>query len=538
MFSKSLFKQSCKANGAMWAIITFATCFMLACVMLIAGGGNLAEAKTAIADTIIQGELTSQMQQRAVNYYMISNEALGHFDETFKAELVKAALGQEAADAYAAAYRASLEAGKSEAEAKADGQAAASRAASSVAYAASVKELSDYAAVVAEEKGYAADSVEAKEIQGAIFTVLNPMVGADVYMFDEFYAKQGEAAPRYELTDILTTSAKERAAYRSDYAAKNSAVFLAGNMIEESNVQLVVDALASFGVTKEKYREFGFDDYAQIKDIAVSALIDFRANLAYRLENIRDGETEESIVAELTKDITQSLLASLPSEVGDALEEIGQMDMYGTLVGSIFFKMAGLLLPIIYLIMTANSLIAGQVDSGSMAYILSSSVKRRAVTFTQGVFLVGSLFLMFCCTGVTSIVCLAVVDVETSLTYAKLLLINLGAFLVMFAMSGICFLASCWFNRSKNSMALGGGLTMFFLVATMLGLFGSPVLPSIVRMKALNNFNYVSIISLFDVVSILEGTTAFLWKLGILAAVGIVCYIVGSRKFARKDLPL
>ena len=322
MFSKSLFKQSCKANGAMWAIITFATCFMLACVMLIAGGGNLAEAKTAIADTIIQGELTSQMQQRAVNYYMISNEALGHFDETFKAELVKAALGQEAADAYAAAYRASLEAGKSEAEAKADGQAAASRAASSVAYAASVKELSDYAAVVAEEKGYAADSVEAKEIQGAIFTVLNPMVGADVYMFDEFYAKQGEAAPRYELTDILTTSAKERAAYRSDYAAKNSAVFLAGNMIEESNVQLVVDALASFGVTKEKYREFGFDDYAQIKDIAVSALIDFRANLAYRLENIRDGETEESIVAELTKDITQSLLASLPSEVGDALEEL------------------------------------------------------------------------------------------------------------------------------------------------------------------------------------------------------------------------
>lgn len=50
MFSKSLFKQSCKANGAMWAIITFATCFMLACVMLIAGGGNLAEAKTAIAE--------------------------------------------------------------------------------------------------------------------------------------------------------------------------------------------------------------------------------------------------------------------------------------------------------------------------------------------------------------------------------------------------------------------------------------------------------------------------------------------------------
>lgn len=30
-------------------------------------------------------------------------------------------------------------------------------------------------------------------------------------------------------------------------------------------------------------------------------------------------------------------------------------------------------------------------------------------------------------------------------------------------------------------MALGGGLNMFFLVATMLGLFGSPVFPSIIR---------------------------------------------------------
>ena len=41
MFSKSLFKQSCKANGARWAIITVATCCGLACVTLIAAGGKL-----------------------------------------------------------------------------------------------------------------------------------------------------------------------------------------------------------------------------------------------------------------------------------------------------------------------------------------------------------------------------------------------------------------------------------------------------------------------------------------------------------------
>ena len=57
MFSKALFKQSCKANGTMWAIITFAVCFMLACVMMISGSGNIGQTKDAIQDTIIQKEV-------------------------------------------------------------------------------------------------------------------------------------------------------------------------------------------------------------------------------------------------------------------------------------------------------------------------------------------------------------------------------------------------------------------------------------------------------------------------------------------------
>ena len=79
---------------------------------------------------------------------------------------------------------------------------------------------------------------------------------------------------------------------------------------------------------------------------------------------------------------------------------------------------------------------------------------------------------------------------------------------------------------------------MFFLVATMLGLFGSPVIPSVVRISALNNFNYVSIISLFDVVSILDGTTDWIWKLAILVVIGALGYVLGDIKFKKKDLPL
>ena len=54
MFSKALFKQSIKANGIMWAIITFAVCFMLSCVMLISGTSTISEMKVSVSDTIIK----------------------------------------------------------------------------------------------------------------------------------------------------------------------------------------------------------------------------------------------------------------------------------------------------------------------------------------------------------------------------------------------------------------------------------------------------------------------------------------------------
>ena len=76
------------------------------------------------------------------------------------------------------------------------------------------------------------------------------------------------------------------------------------------------------------------------------------------------------------------------------------------------------------------------------------------------------------------------------------------------------------------------------LVAAMLGLFGSQVIPSVVRLDALNNFNFVTIITLFDSISIINGTTVFIWKFVILFALGLLGYIIGSTRFVKKDLPL
>lgn len=93
-------------------------------------------------------------------------------------------------------------------------------------------------------------------------------------------------------------------------------------------------------------------------------------------------------------------------------------------------------------------------------------------------------------------------------------------------------------GKSTLLKAIGGGLSIFALVAAMLGLFGSPVIPKVVRLDSLNYFNYTTIISMFDIVSIMEGTTAFIWKFGVLLVLGIIGTIADSVKFIKKDLPL
>ncbi len=602
MFSKALFKQSCKANGAMWGIITAAVCFMLACVMLISGNGNIGEVKNSIQDTIITKEIDAQLEKRALSYYSDAENGLKEFDSAFSANTkdtlsylvwcanmpnkadfgdtavyaaaiekwqgAKPEMVTEAGIAYSESVDKWIEEMPQQSEFSSvndylnaiqtwqDNSPATQETAVTVAYTYTCEELQNMITENAKTEGYDEDSTEAKEMLGSVMYTLNPNG-----MFNDFYTENGEDVPEdYDYMSLIShisegdiesyLSSKERNEYRLKRAEECSAVFLAGNMTEKESVDALMEALSSYGVTDEKYNSFGYT-YDSIKHMAKTAVVTYCGRLDYEYELLNEqyenGDFADEAAylnalsekkEELANDVSTSFLSTLPEAVSDALEEIGQADLYTLIVGSIFYKLAGLLLPIIYMIMASNNLIAGQVDSGSMAYVLSTSTKRSTVVFTQAVYLIGSLLAMFSLTTVTGCVCLSLVTEDVELTYGNLVLLNVGAFLVLLALSGFCFFTSCFFNRSKNSMAIGGGLSIFALVAAMLGLFGSPVIPSVVRLDALNNFNYATIISLFDVVSIIEGTNDFIWKFAVLGIAGIICYVAGSVHFTKKDLPL
>lgn len=608
LFSKALFKQSCKANGTMWGIITVAVCFMLACVMLISGTSSISSVKEGVETTIVEQAINSTIKKTAVSEYEKSVEGEKLFDHEFTVkfnelntvdtytnpyitaltELVteyvssdesKAAIAEEVTNSVTE-YMSSMDAqakiveymtsglSQEEAIAKLQNEKVAEYTQAitnkHIAVAKENKALQSQAFVtvyVTPSYTYAINKVIDKYTASSSPVVtINPNNQAD-----STYAKYGEDIPEEYVTNLTTymmndvvavasgntsttlsdyIDSDERASFREDRAYNASAMLVAGKMNEEETINTLLDNLADYGITKEKYDEMGFT-YDYVHKASYEASLEYQEKLTYEISLLDSSLSQDEYgtkVAQIKEDlnvsVAGSLLDKLPENVSEGIEELGKMDLYGLIVGSIFFKMAGLLLPIIYMIMASNNLIAGQVDTGSMAYVLSTSTKRRQVTFTQGLFLVLSLFLMFAATSITSVVCFAIANVNTDLTIGKLLLINLGAFSVLFAMSGINFFTSCYFDRSKKAMALGGGLSMFFLVATMLGLFGSPVIPSVVRISALNNFNYVSIISLFDVVSILDGTTDWIWKLAILLVIGLLGYILGDIKFKKKDLPL
>ncbi|MFA6667431.1 MAG: ABC transporter permease subunit [Bacilli bacterium] len=613
MFSKALFKQSCKANGLMWLIITIMECFMLACVMCISGSGNIGSTKNTFENTIITGEIDSAIEKRSITYYAYATDGLKTFDEDFKnyyiqdvtdstiySAKVDAWLGakpvltdysdqetylaaistwqnsfptyeKESEKIYAYYYNEWLKAAPDSTKftdqqtylaavnAWMAQKPQPSSTSATSAYSSAVTSLETHIEeeMLKVDSTYTKDSDEVKEVKGDVFYALNPM-----HNFDSFFTDNNEEIPAdYDVTNIVLhissndvdtyLSSDERYNYISDRCSNSSSIFIAQNLTTESSINAIMDSLSEYGITRDLYDSFGYT-YSNLKHTANLTIASYQAQYDYELTNINknyaDGkyatvdEYKEAISKandEIITNLSSSLIASLPEEISNALEEVGKLDLYSLVVGTIFYKMAGLLLPIIYMIMVSNNLIAGQVDSGSMAYVLSTSTKRKTVTFTQASYSILSLLGMFICTTITSCICLANVHLtSSSLDYPRLLLMNLGAFLVLFALSGLNFLTSCTFDRSKRSMSIGGGLSMFALVATMLGLFGTDVIPQVIRLTALDYFNYASIITLFDVSSIVDMSTTFIWKFAILFAFGLVCYIAGSIIFKKKDLPL
>lgn len=292
-----------------------------------------------------------------------------------------------------------------------------------------------------------------------------------------------------------------------------------------------------------------------------SAAIFFIINIVVNSKNIFTNVDMNRVSVYVTDEgLSWLQILGLLEQMGFNLSRIQVMSRIdlNSIISDLVYKIAGVLLPMIYVMITANNLIASQVSSGSMAYVLSTPTSRKTVLRTNYLFLVSSLLAMYLVITGSALISETIAGAirvhnggTNNMLPIRTILLCLSSFASMFALSGICFGASAYFNKSNNSIALGGGACVLCFLCCILGLFGSKVFVSVgIGVEAMNIFNYATLFTLIDTDSISNFAKAlkgvedavisynWIWEVGILLAIGVVGTVIGSIKFLKKDLPL
>ncbi|MBH1941539.1 ABC transporter permease subunit [Mobilitalea sibirica] len=226
------------------------------------------------------------------------------------------------------------------------------------------------------------------------------------------------------------------------------------------------------------------------------------------------------------QDTLDEMLKMMPKELMSAMGFTSFGNTLLEFISSYFYGFLILLLPMIYTIVVANRSIASHVDRGSMACLLSTPNTRMKIARTQAFFLLVSITLLI---GFLTLagVGMSVILFPGELDIPGFLLLNLGALILYYALTGLGFFASCLFNDTKNSLAIGAGLPVAFLVLQMLSNVGDKT----------DFLKYFTLYTLFDPEKIVQGE-GYILSFIVLFLVALVTYSGGLYVFNKRDLPL
>lgn len=168
-------------------------------------------------------------------------------------------------------------------------------------------------------------------------------------------------------------------------------------------------------------------------------------------------------------DAIDVLVDAMPEGVGRAFGLSG----FGTAEAFISGEYYGLILILLLAIVCvqlSTQLVAKLVDQGSMAYLLSTPTTRAKVALTQALVLVTGLLLIM---GVTTLAGFAgnawFLAGDYEFNTSRFIEMNVGAFLLFFAVGGIAFLVSSLSNDEKRRSAFPDSSLLVFLAWTWWG---------------------------------------------------------------------
>ncbi|MCW3490645.1 ABC transporter permease [Dethiobacter alkaliphilus] len=259
---------------------------------------------------------------------------------------------------------------------------------------------------------------------------------------------------------------------------------------------------------------------ATLKANWVIALIIFLVMLMYLsvIISMFDPESMEGLIA---------MMETMPRELISAMGMDDLSTELTAFLGSYYYGFIAIMFPMIYCIIVGNRLVARHVDSGSMAYLLSTPHTRATIISTQALYFLISITVLM---ALVTLLGLAFAQAlfPGELNVSGFLQINLNTLLTTYAVSGICFFFSCLFDDTKYSLAFGAGVPIAFFVLNMLANVSE-------QYAWIGNF---SLYTLLDPGRILSGDTFMVMAAAILIAVSLATYIGGITIFNRRSLPL
>ncbi|GIO70241.1 ABC transporter permease subunit [Paenibacillus cookii] len=224
-----------------------------------------------------------------------------------------------------------------------------------------------------------------------------------------------------------------------------------------------------------------------------------------------------------------TLIAAMPEGVSKAFSLENGFGSVESFISGEYYGLLFVLILSIFSITTSTQLMARLVDQGSMAYLLAAPTTRIKVAHTQAVVLLTGLFIISLVTTLAGYggYALFIGDVG-ELDSGRFLLLNLGAFLLFFAVCGISFLVSAVANDEKRARGISGFIVFGFFSLNLAGKISDK----------LSWMQHVSLFSLFDTADIVNGTVHWTPVVLILLAVGFAGFAAGIVWFRKRNLLL
>ncbi len=201
-----------------------------------------------------------------------------------------------------------------------------------------------------------------------------------------------------------------------------------------------------------------------------------------------------------------------------------------TLLGYLASGLYGFILivfPMIFSIIRGNGLVARYVDRDSMVSLLAAPVKRRTVALTQmTVLLTGIVWLVVYATALEMLT--IALHMPEQADTVMLLKLNFGLLSLHLFIGGICFLASCLFDETRYSIALGAGLPGLMFILMLLSQAGD----------ATEGFKYATFFTLFQPDAIAAGQAGAMGGSWVLLGGAVVLFAAAVTVFTKRDLSI